>query len=216
MTHTFDLLLFDLDGTLTDSMPGITRSYHYALARMGIVAPEPEELRYVVGPPLHETFAHYFHLAPAAIEQAIAFYRERFGTIGMFENAVYAGIPELLAELAADRQLVLATSKATVYAEQIVEHFGLRPCFNAIIGSHLDGRRTAKAEIVHDALAVVPDHQAAVMIGDREHDIIGAHANGIPAIGVLYGYSSAGELAAAEPEFLVESVPALRTLLLGA
>lgn len=214
MPH-FDVMLFDLDGTLTDSLPGITRSIQFALVQMGIALEDPGQLARYVGPPLAQTFEQAFHLSPADARRALAFYREYFAVTGIFENAVYPGIPELLAELAPSATLILATSKPTVYAERILAHFSLAPYFTAIIGSFLDGRRVEKAEIIHDALCTAPSHTRAVMIGDREHDILGARANGIATIGVNYGYALPGELVAARPDHLATSVEDLRTHLLG-
>ncbi len=209
----FDTLLFDLDGTLTDSLPGITRSIQYALGKMGIEEADAARLRRFVGPPLHITFAEQYGMSPAAAQQAIDYYREYFGEIGIFENAVYPGIPALLAEVTSQHHIALATSKPTVYAERILAHFELTGYFTAIIGSHLDGRRTDKAEVIRDALLAVPGYGRVVMVGDRAHDVFGARANGIPVIAVAYGYATPEELRDAAPDAIADDVPHLARLL---
>ncbi len=209
----FDTLLFDLDGTLTASLPGITRSIQYALSKMGIEEADAARLRRFVGPPLHITFAEQYGMSPAAAQQAIDYYREYFGEIGIFENAVYPGIPALLTAVAGQHRIALATSKPTVYAERILAHFELTGYFTAIIGSYLDGRRTDKAEVIRDALLAVPDYGRVVMVGDRAHAVFGARANGIPVIAVAYGYATPEELRDAAPDAIADDVPHLAQLL---
>ena len=156
-------------------------------------------------------------MTPAEARQAVEDYREYFADRGLYENELYRGIPELLAELrGAGLRLGLATSKPTVFAERILTHFGLAPHFECVVGSFLDGRRVAKAEVIADALAALPGigRAHALHVGDRRHDIDGARANGIGAIAVGWGYGSREELTSAGPQALVESVPALRRLLL--
>jgi phosphoglycolate phosphatase len=193
-------ILFDLDGTLTDPFPGITRSIQHALESLDHHPPLAEDLRWCIGPPLKASFETLLgpdraHLA----DQALGKYRERFGTVGLFENAVYAGIGEVLQELKLRGHVIrLATSKPTVFASRIVEHFGLRKYFDSVDGSELDGTRTDKVELIAHILdreAIRPDD--AVMIGDREFDMIGARHNGVRGLGVLWGYGSLEELTAA-------------------
>ena len=203
-------LLFDLDGTLTDPAVGIIASTGHALAGFGI-AP-PADLRWVIGPPLRGSFARLLGSDdPDTIERAMTLYRERFGTVGLFENEVYPGIPELLAaQQQAGRRLFVCTSKPHVYARRIVEHFGLLPYFEAVYGAELDGRRSAKAELV--AYLLTQEQLVAaetVMVGDRHHDIDGARANGLRSIAVGYGYGASEELAAAEPTWHCDTVAAL-------
>lgn len=173
-------LFFDLDGTLTDSMPGITRSVRYALERLGIEVPDLQSLVRFVGPPLKESFMTFYGMTAAEAERAIALTREYFVPKGMFENELYAGVPELLdATRRAGCVNVMATSKPEPFARQIAAHFGIDTRFELISGSSLDGSRTTKAEVIGHALrtlGITPEE--AVMIGDRRHDIEGAAATG--------------------------------------
>lgn len=216
----YRVVLFDLDGTLTDPKPGITRSVQYALRRLGIVVDDLERLTPFIGPPLAESFRRYYHLSDADIVRAIASYREYFGVTGLYENAVYPGIPALLETLTQQgATLAVATSKPTTYAERILTHFDLTHHFALVAGSNLDGTRTAKVEVIEHALATLPraeqlQRAACVMIGDREHDVLGARAAGIASIAVAYGYGSLRELAAARPAHLARSVAELAALLL--
>jgi phosphoglycolate phosphatase len=188
-------IFFDLDGTLTDPKIGITRSIRYALERLGREPPSENELTWCIGPPLHASFVKLLgenHLA----DRALLLYRERFADIGMFENAVYAGIEATLASLAdGSRELFVATSKPHVYATRIIEHFKLGAFFEHRFGSELDGTRVDKTELLKYALETTGiDPAEALMIGDRSHDIVGARNNGLLALGVLYGYGSKQEL----------------------
>lgn len=211
-------LLFDLDGTLTDPKPGITRAVQHALARMGIVEPDLERLTRFIGPPLIPSFQRYYGLDLNGAQRALEYYREYFAETGLYENAVYPGVPELLAELRArGRRLILATSKPSVYAERILAHFGLARHFEFVAGATLDETRATKADVIAFALAEVPGLAPArcVMVGDHAQDVLGARANGIAAIAVTYGYGVRAELEAAQPAQLVPSVDALSRLLLG-
>lgn len=193
-------LLFDLDGTLTDSMEGITNSVMYALRYYGIEENDREKLRPFVGPPLKESFMKYYGFDEKKAEEAVWKYREYFEKQGMLENEVYAGIPELLGRLKnAGRKLFVATAKPTVYTKQILAHFDLAKYFEDVQGTTLDGTRTKKDEVIRYVLEVngITDTKQAVMIGDREHDILGGRACGLDTIGVLYGYGSRQELEAA-------------------
>ncbi|MGD2095947.1 MAG: HAD family hydrolase [Desulfobacterales bacterium] len=190
-------LLFDLDGTLTDPFAGITNCILYALDRMGQKCPPGENLRWCIGPPLRDSFAKLLASDDAAlVEKAVAFYRERFGTVGLFENEVYNGVPKMLAALQKEgHTLYLATSKPTVFARKIIDHFGLQHFFKRIYGSELDGTRGDKTSLIAYILQTelfVPS--AAAMIGDREHDMIGAKENGMAGFGVLWGYGTKDEL----------------------
>ena len=209
-------VLFDLDGTLTDPKAGITRSIQHALRKRGLPVPDADALEPCIGPPLEETFRERFGLAPDDARRAVDDYREYFEPRGLYENAVYPGIPELLARLRARGvRLLLTTSKPTVYAERILAHFALAEHFEHVVGSFLDGRRVAKAELVADALALLEGvpRERAVLVGDRRHDVAGARANGIAAIGVGYGYGSREELEGAGAERFAESVLVLGRLL---
>jgi phosphoglycolate phosphatase len=199
-------LLFDLDGTLTDNFSGIARSIRHALVAMGAVPPPESALRSCVGPPLRQSFARLLATGDSsAIERALAHYRSRYAETGWHENVVYAEIATLLAQLnEAGTTLILCTSKPQPYAERIVAHFGLAPHFRAVYGADLAGERDDKAKLVAHLLRCEGlDAAACAMIGDREHDVRGAHANGVRAVGVLWGYGSRDELARAGAEAIV-------------
>lgn len=207
-------VFFDLDGTLTDPKPGITRCIQHALSVLDSPVPSEDELTWCIGPPLLDSFTQLLG-DEALAHRAIGHYRERFGDVGLFENSVYAGIAQLLASLHGEqRDLYVATSKPTVYAERIVAHFGLSQFFIRVFGSELSGERTDKTELLRYALAQ-SDARAAgcVMIGDRSHDVIGAKNNGIPAFGVLYGYGDSEELRAAGADELAADPGSLQALL---
>ncbi|VIO77921.1 5'-nucleotidase [Bradyrhizobium ivorense] len=188
-------IFFDLDGTLTDPKPGITGSIQYALEKLGRKVPTQDELTWCIGPPLRASFAMLLGGEEYA-DRAIELYRERFGTVGLFENSVYPDIAEVLAALrATPRRMFVATSKPHVFATRIIAHFGLSEHFDHVFGSELDGTRVNKVELLAYALEQTgADPASAVMIGDRSHDVIGAKRNGIRAVGVTYGYGSAEEL----------------------
>ena len=192
----YQYYLFDLDGTLTDSGEGIMNSIRHALHKFGITEYEETTLRKFIGPPLAECFQKYFDLSPEEARKGIDYYREYYTDGGMFENEVYHGVKELLEGLnAKGKTLIVATSKPELFAEQILEHFELDRYFEEITGSELSGQRTRKAEVIAEALrrmAAAPEH--TVMVGDRRHDVEGAHANGVRCIGVLYGYGGREEL----------------------
>ena len=190
-------LLFDLDGTLTDPYEGITKSISHALTSLGRPSPPRMDLRWCIGPPLKKSFSILLDTEDEIlVQKALTIYRERFGSIGLFENKVYAGIPEALKTLGKmGHNLYLATSKPRVFAQRIVEHFDLDQYFSGIHGSELDGTRTDKTSLIayilqHESL----DSSVTAMIGDREHDMIGAKANGLCGFGVLWGFGSETEL----------------------
>jgi phosphoglycolate phosphatase len=190
-------ILFDLDGTLTDPFTGITKCILYACDKPGRKCPPRESLRWCIGPPLRDSFAKLLASDDAAlIEKAVALYRERFGAVGLFENEVYDGIPKMLATLNKEgHTLYVATSKPTVFARKIIDHFGLQPFFKRIYGCELDGTRGDKTSLIAHILqteSFAPSD--AAMIGDREHDVIGAEENGISGFGVLWGYGTKDEL----------------------
>lgn len=215
-----DVVLLDLDGTLTDAGPGIVNCILYALDDMGIAHPDDATLRTFLGPPLADTFGRHFGMSSEQIDYAIAKYRERYHEVGLFENSVYDGIPELLQALD-DAGIVLAisTSKPTYSATRILEHFGLAQHLAFIGGADLAGVRHDKAAVIAHTLEELHvrgrlDADARmVMIGDREHDVHGARAHGIDTVGVLWGYGTADELLGAGAVQLVESPLALRAVL---
>ncbi|NLY90883.1 MAG: HAD family hydrolase [Firmicutes bacterium] len=214
---TYQYILFDLDGTLTDPGAGIINSVLYALRRYGIEG-DPHFLRRFVGPPLINSFMEFYGFTEEQAREAVEFYREYYRERGIFENRLYPGIPELLATLTErGKQLALATSKPTVFARQVLTHFQLHHYFaeEMIVGSYLDGRRTNKAEVIAAVLALLPpEREKAVMVGDRKYDVEGARANGIAAIGVTYGYGEVAELERARPAQIAHSVPELLNFLL--
>ena len=199
------LILFDLDGTLTDPKPGITGSIQYALERMGEPVPHADELEWTIGPPLRLNFVRL--VGEARADEGVRLYRERFGETGLFENRLIDGIPELLHTLQAQgHQLVVATSKPHVFASRIVEHFGLAPYFTTVYGSELDGTRVDKRDLLRHIRSLEQLHPArSVMIGDREHDVHGAKAIDVRTIGVRWGYGSDEELQKAGAYALVDS-----------
>jgi phosphoglycolate phosphatase len=190
-------VLFDLDGTLTDPREGITRSIAYALERMGVAPPALDALTFAIGPPLRRSLATLIgDETPAAIERALALYRERFADVGLYENAVYDGIVDALHAISGNgATLYVATSKPRVYAERIVRHFGLDAHFAAIHGCELDGTREDKRDLLAHLL---PHHgldaSHCAMIGDRGADMAAARHHGVRAVGVLWGYGSRAEL----------------------
>ena len=190
-----DSIFFDLDGTLTDPKPGITRSIQYALQRLDLPVPSQDELTWCIGPPLRASFVVMLG-GESRADLALTLYRERFADIGLYENSVYPDIEHILNALKHSHgRLFVATSKPRVYAERIIAHFGLAGYFERVFGSELDGTRVDKGELLTYALASAGvDPQHALMIGDRSHDIIGAKNNRMGAIGVLYGYGSREEL----------------------
>ena len=199
------LILFDLDGTLTDPKPGITGSIQYALEQMGEPVPHADALEWTIGPPLRLNFVKL--VGEARADEGVRLYRERFGESGLFENRLIDGIPSLLQSLTAQgHKLVVATSKPHVFASRIVTHFHLDPYFSFVYGSELDGTRVDKRDLlrhIRDTEDLHPDR--AVMSGDREHDVYGGKAIDIPTIGVRWGYGSDEELQQAGAYALVDS-----------
>ncbi|HWR43577.1 HAD family hydrolase [Sporomusa sp.] len=212
----YQAILFDLDGTLTDPKIGITKSVQYALKRFNIIEPDLDKLIPFIGPPLVESFQEFYSLSKTEATAAVEYYREYFTESGMYENAVYPGIKDMLTKLAATgKELIIATSKPTVFSEQIIDHFGMSQFFKAIVGSHLDGSRIHKTEIIAFILSELPHvaRERIIMVGDRKHDIIGALNNGIDSIGVSYGYGGLAELQQAGPNYIAASVSELDKLL---
>ncbi|MBK9115736.1 MAG: HAD hydrolase-like protein [Betaproteobacteria bacterium] len=201
MTHAAPVLLFDLDGTLTDNFLGIARSIAHALERLGAEVPGHAVLRRCMGPPLRESFAWLLDTTdPALIEQAIAHYRERYADVGWRENAVYDGVDDTLAALAATHaRMYLCTAKPAPYARRIVQLFGLSLHLSGIYGADLAGRLDDKVKLLaHIAATEGFDPGDAIMIGDREHDLRAARMNGARCVGVLWGFGSREELAGAD------------------
>jgi phosphoglycolate phosphatase len=213
---TIKNVLFDLDGTLTDPREGITRCIQYALERLNRSVPDQSELEAYIGPPLRATFATILETSETAlVERAVRLYRERFAGVGLFENEVYEGVPAMLVSLkAAPYRLFVATSKAEIFAAQILEHFNLSQFFDGVYGSTLDGRFDDKAELLRHLLSSESlQSSETVMVGDRKHDVIAARQNSLLALGVTYGYGSREELIAARADALCESPMALAAFL---
>jgi phosphoglycolate phosphatase len=210
-------LFFDLDGTLTDPKPGITGSIQYALERLDRAVPSQDELTWCIGPPLRASFVALLGGEDHA-DQAVALYRERFGDVGLFENSVYPDVEPMLATLSQSRlRLFVATSKPHVFAKRIIDHFGLAGHFDHVFGSELDGTRVHKGDLLAYALQQTGvDPSRALMIGDRSHDMLGAKANGMDAVGVTYGYGSPEELIAAGARHLCASPRAVLDVIPGA
>ncbi|HEY5838230.1 MAG TPA: HAD hydrolase-like protein, partial [Pyrinomonadaceae bacterium] len=211
-------VLFDLDGTLTNPRLGITRCMRYALDCLSVACPSDDVLTSFIGPPLRGTFATLLGTPDRErIEEAMARYRERFADTGLFENEVYGGIPELLAQATeAGAQLFVATSKPTVFAERVLTHFSLRPYFAGVYGSELDGRFEDKADLLEHLIeAERIAAKEAVMVGDRAADVVAARANGVRSIGVLWGYGSDAELTDAGADRLCRTPSELGAMILS-
>ena len=210
MYHT---ILFDLDGTLTDSGPGITNSVAYALKKWNIEEKDINVLRKFVGPPLDVSFAKYYGFSKEKCVQAIQYYREYYLTKGIYENQVYDGMEDLLKWLRdTGRRAIVATSKPEPSAIHVLEYFHMDSYFDIIAGATMDGSRVEKSDVIRYALdrAGIRDLSGVVMVGDRENDIQGAKANGLDSIGVLYGYGSREELEEAGAMQIAETVEDLR------
>ena len=216
MNRKYQYILFDLDGTLTDSGMGIVNSVAYSLQKKGIDVEDKEELLKFVGPPLIESYRRYYGYSMEEAVEMVDIYREYYGTKGLYENSVYEGMEEVLKVLKErGKVLIIATSKPEEYASQIVEHYGLSKYFIYVAGSNMDETRTKKAEVIAYALEScnIQNMNEVVMIGDRKHDVLGAKAMGVDSIGVLYGYGSREELEAAGADRIVESAEDLIRIL---
>lgn len=212
-----NIILFDLDGTLTDPKIGITKSVQHALRSFGINIEDLDQLCPFIGPPLRDSFMEYYGFTSAEAEHATEKFREHFQDIGIFENQVYEGIEDLLRQLQnSGKQLMLATSKPEVYAKRILAHFQLDQYFAFIGGGTLDGTREEKDEVIRYVLenGQVTKKDEVIMVGDRKFDIIGARKNQLQSIGVLYGYGDLQELNEAGADFIAETVGQLKGLLM--
>ncbi|HHT7238284.1 MULTISPECIES: HAD family hydrolase [Bacillus] len=210
----YTTFLFDLDGTLTDPKEGIINAVLYVLEKMGIEEVNISELDSFIGPPIQQSFADRYNMNEIEVERAVFYFREYLKQSGLLENKVYDGIGALLQELKdAGNRLFVATSKPTVFAKQVIEHFQLTSFFEEIVGSNLDGTRIKKEEIIAHILQTNEELQKEeiVMIGDRKHDVIGASSNGIASIGVLYGYGNENELSDARAIHIVKDVEELQS-----
>ena len=213
----YKIVLFDLDGTLTDPKEGITKSVQYALANFGIIEENRNKLLPFIGPPLNKSFQNFYGLSPEQAMQAVSYYREYFSEKGMYENILYNGIPEMLRELNnQNKTLYVVTSKPTFFLEKIIDHFHLEKYFSKVIGPDMDLSNADKAILVRTVLELHPDtnRELFVMAGDREHDIIGAQSNTVASIGVTYGAGSVEEIKKANPTHIADSVDELKAILL--
>ncbi len=208
----YNTIMFDLDGTLTDPKEGITKCVQYALMKMGITENNLDNLLPFIGPPLVDAFMKFYNMTSEDAHKALNYYRERFTTVGMFENEVISGIPEMLKKLKdGGKTLLVATSKPRVYAEKILKHFNLTEYFEVISGPELNETTNTKDEIIAGLLKDFNDNP--VMVGDRRQDVIAAHMCNIPCIGVRFGYAEDGELENAKADKIAESVNELYALL---
>lgn len=212
-----ECILFDLDGTLTDPGLGITRSVQYALRTYGIEVADLTKLYPFIGPPLKDSFMRFYGFPEAQAAEAIGRYREYYTVKGIFENAVYDGIPEMLGKLkTAGASLAVATSKPEEFAVQILKHFNLYEYFDAVGGASMDEVRVKKGEVIGYTLKKLgtAGGKGSIMAGDREHDVAGARENGLDCVGVLFGYGSREELKKAGAYSLAETVSELEECLL--
>lgn len=198
------MILFDLDGTLTDPFEGISRSIAFALSSMGLPPLTDRQLRSLIGPPLQDGFAA-LGLSTAQVEEAVALYRSRYADVGIAELTVYDGIPAALTALRdAGAELGVATSKPLPFATRVLDTTGLGAYFSHVSGATLDGTLSAKADVVAVAVAAF-GASSGVLVGDRVHDVVGARAHGLAAVAVTWGYAADGELAAAVPDLLLSA-----------
>lgn len=212
----WDYILFDLDGTLTEPKEGITKSFQYALESFGIQEDNLDNLEKVIGPPLKDSFIDFYGFDEEKAIRAVAKYRERFEVVGWKENALYNGVPEMLASLKKGKKLAIASSKPTVFVDKICEYFGIKEYFDLIVGSNLDGTNCEKIDIirtVYEKMGITEKNQM-VMVGDRKFDVLGGHEFGIQVIGVNYGYAQENELIDAGADYIVETVEELREVLI--
>lgn len=205
----FDVVLFDLDGTLTDPFEGITNSIIYSLDKFGIKVEDKKALTPFIGPPLYRSFTTRCGLDDSDARKAVGYYREYFSEKGIYENTVYPDAAAVLDKLKkADKKLILATSKPEEFAVRILKHFKLDGYFYSVAGATMDASRSEKSDVIKYALEAcsAAERKKAVMVGDRKHDVYGAKANAIKSIGVLYGFGSREELRAAGADFIAEKI----------
>ncbi|WP_173385675.1 HAD hydrolase-like protein [Ruminococcus flavefaciens] len=212
----FDTLLFDLDGTLTDSTEGILNCLIYAIERMGFEVPEDTNI--FLGPPIRQSFAEFLGMNEEQVDEAVRIFRERYSDTGLFENRVYDGIPGMLERLkSGGKRLMVATSKPQVYAVRIFERFGLAQYFEIVGGAELDGSRDYKDEVIEYVLAKagITDRSTVLMIGDRRQDVLGAHKTDIECMGILWGYGSVEELTQAGADYIARTPQEAADMLLS-
>ena len=214
----YQYILFDLDGTLTDSREGITKSVQYALDQIGIHEPDLTSLEHFIGPPLYDEFIRCYGFSPEVAKNAVAAYRERYDEVGWKENLLFDGIPAVLKALGdAGRKLGVASSKPKVFVERILNLFDIAQYFDVVSGATLDGKVSTKAQVLDCALngLGVTDKAQAVLVGDRMHDVEGAKAHGIDCVGVTFGFGGRQELAEAGAAHIVDTMDELQAVLLA-
>ena len=203
----YQTILFDLDGTLTNS----------DLGKFGIEVPDKKVLRVFIGPPLQDSFERFYGFSKEECLKAIDYYHEYFSEKGLYENEVYPGVPDLLTSLKqAGKQLIVATSKPEEFSVQILKHFGLFDYFDFVAGATMDRKRSKKSDVIQYALEQnqITDLAHTIMIGDREHDVLGARAQKLDSIGVLYGFGSREELETAGASYIVDDVKKMHEILI--
>ena len=209
----YKAIFFDLDGTLTESGEGITKSVQYALEKIGKPEEDLEKLKVFVGPPLMEQFMKYAGVDEATGRKAVEFYRERYEVKGIYENHPYESVEEMLQELKRKGYiLAVASSKPEYYVTQILDYFKLSSYFDVVVGSEMNGARTSKSEVIEEALKRInmsDKRNEVLMVGDKEHDVLGARAAGLDCVAVAYGYGTQEELTEANPLKIVDSVDEL-------
>ncbi len=206
---TYDTFFFDLDGTITDSAPGIINSVVYALKKYGIEETDYRKLCRFIGPPLTVSFQEYYGFSREQSLEAVVYYREYYTDKGIFENSVYDGFEDAAKKLKqAGKKLIVATSKPEPFARKIIDYFSLTSYFDYIAGMELDGGRGTKTEVILYALekCMIQDRSRVLMVGDREHDVLGAKEAGIDCLGVLYGFGTCEELKTAGASYIIETI----------
>lgn len=215
----YDIILFDLDGTLTDPKEGITRSVQYGLKYLGIEETNLDNLIKFIGPPLTDSFKEFYGLDEEKTQMAILKYRERYEDVGIFENGLYDGIEDILKSLKeTSKKIALATSKPEVFAKRILEKYNVAQYFDEVVGSTLDGGLGTKEMVIREVFNRLnlkeKELKNVIMVGDRKHDIIGAKACNIKSIGVKFGYAEENELKEAGADYIVDTVQELKVFLL--
>ena len=209
----YKAIFFDLDGTLTESGEGITKSVQYALEKLGKPEEDLVKLRVFIGPPLMEQFMKYADVDETEARRAVEYYRERYAVKGIFENRPYDGVENLLRELKGRGYiLAVASSKPEYYVTKILDYFNLSSYFEVVVGSEMNGARTSKTEVIEEALKrlnMSDRRKEVLMVGDKEHDVLGARAAGLACVAVGYGYGTKEELTAAQPLKIVASIEEL-------
>lgn len=209
----YKAIFFDLDGTLTESGEGITKSVQYALEKLGKPEEDLDKLRVFIGPPLMEQFMKYADIDETEARRAVEYYRERYAVKGIFENRPYDGVENLLRELKGRGYiLAVASSKPEYYVTKILDYFNLSSYFEVVVGSEMNGARTSKTEVIEEALKrlnMSDRRKEVLMVGDKEHDVLGARAAGLACVAVGYGYGTKEELTVAQPLKIVASIEEL-------